>query len=186
MKFVRKHWSNILIILVIILLTIPQTRTEIQIFVNRLLASTPAKIEVENQKKITSYYWPLEDPYGRRKNLEHSKNKVVFMNYWATWCPPCIAEMPDLEKLYQQYGDQVDFYFVTSDDPEKVRNFMSKHEYTFPVYFSTGKKPENLSSNSLPTTYVIAKNGKIVFDKTGTANWNSDRFTSVLDHLIAE
>jgi len=150
MKLVRKHWSNILIILVIILFTIPQTRTEIQIFVNRLLASTPAKIEVKDQKELTSYYWPLEDPYGRRKNLESSKNKVIFMNYWATWCPPCIAEMPDLEKLYQR------------------------------------KKPENLYSNSLPKTYVIAKDGKIVFDKTGTANWNSDRFTTVLDDLISE
>ena len=111
---------------------------------------------------------------------------MVFINYWATWCPPCIAEMPDLEKLYQRYQDQVDFYFVTNDDPEKVRSFMNKHEYTFPIYFSTGKKPKNLSSDSLPTTYVIAKDGKIVFDKTGTANWNSDRFTTVLDHLIAE
>ena len=186
MKFIRKYWSNILIVLVIILLTIPQTRKEIQVFVSQLLASTPAEVATKNQKQLENYYWKLEDPYGRWKNLEESKNKVVFINYWATWCPPCIAEMPDLEELYQAYKAQVDFYFVTNDDPEKVSIFMKKHEYTFPIYFSTSKTPDVLSSNALPTTYVISKNGKIVFDKTGTANWTSDRFTTVLDKLIAE
>ena len=71
---------------------------------------------------------------GQKINLSELKGKVVLLNYWATWCPPCIAEMPDLEELYQAYKTQVDFYFVTNDDPEKVSIFMKKHEYTFPIY----------------------------------------------------
>ena len=144
------------------------------------------KSQPNNRKQLDNYYWKLEDPYGRWKNLEDSKNKVVFINFWATWCPPCIAEMPDLEELYQKYQQQVDFYFVTNDEPEKVMEFLKKKDYSFPVYFSTSKTPEVLSSNALPTTYVISKNGKIVFDKTGTANWNSARFTTALEKLIAE
>jgi len=186
MKFIRKHWSNILIVGVIILLTIPQTRTSLSVFVNKILASTPAEVAPQNQREVTNYYWSLEDRYGARFNFETSKNKVVFINYWATWCPPCIAEMPDLEDLYQKYHTEIDFYFITNDDPLKVEAFMKKNNYNFPVYYSKSNVPTNLESSALPTTYVLSKKGKVVFDKVGAANWNSDRFTTVLDKLIVE
>ncbi|MBW2961703.1 TlpA family protein disulfide reductase [Mesonia aestuariivivens] len=186
MKFIRKYWSNLAIVLIIVILTIPQARREIQVFLNQLLASTPTKVLEEDQKQLSNYHLQLEDIYGRRKNLNESKNRVVFINYWATWCPPCIAEMPDLEELFQKYHEQIDFYFITNDEPDKILKFMQENTYSFPVYFSQTKLPSVLYSNALPTSYVIAKDGKIVFDKAGAANWTSDRFTKDLEQLIAE
>jgi len=186
MKFIRKYWSNILIVGVILLLTFPQTRTFISTKVNQLLASSPAEVSEENQRELKNYHWRLEDAYGKWTQLSESKGKVVFINFWATWCPPCIAEMPDLNNLYKQYNGKVDFYFVAQDEPEKVAAFMKKNDYDFPVYFAKANPPKEISSPALPTTYVISKNGKIVFDKTGAANWDSDRFKIVLERLLEE
>ncbi|MBT8298059.1 MAG: redoxin domain-containing protein, partial [Maribacter sp.] len=78
------------------------------------------------------------------------------------------------------------FMFVAQDKVEAVSAFMAKKEYTFPVLYSKTKAPGVLSSKTIPTTYVINKEGKISIAKTGVANWNSDKTRAVLDRLLAE
>ena len=105
---------------------------------------------------------------------------------WATWCPPCVAEMPSLQDLYNDYKDQVVFVFVTSEGAEKVTPFMEKNNYNLPIYNMMSKEPDLLSTQSIPTTYLINKKGEIVIKKTGAANWNSTKVRNQLDELIKE
>ena len=187
MEYLKKNWSNILFILFILLMLIPQTRKPIQVSLNRLLAFSPSEISEGKRESLDNYNWQLvrlEDE--QEVNLSQSKGEVILVNLWATWCPPCIAEMPSLHKLYEDYGEKVNFYFVSSEEPEKLKRFMDKKGYSFPVFLPLSMGPEKLQSNSLPTTYVISKKGEIVIEKTGAANWNSDDFRKNLDDLLKE
>jgi thiol-disulfide isomerase/thioredoxin len=119
---------------------------------------------------------------GERISLENLKGKVIFMNLWATWCPPCIAEMPGIQELYNQTPkDDVAFVMLSLDDDlKKVRRFIQKKGYTFPVYMLAMKLPAVYDTNSIPTTYIISSNGKIVLRKEGMANYNSQSFKTFL------
>lgn len=184
--FFKKQASNILLIIVILLFLIPQTRKPLQIGLNRLFASTASEISTEKREILHDYDWELVDLEGNRKNFAHSEGKVTIINFWATWCPPCIAEMPSFQSLYDDYEGKVDFYFISSEKNEVLENFMSKKAYDFPVFQPASKIPEKLLNNSLPTTYVISKNGEIVIEKEGAADWNSEEFRNSLEGLLKE
>tara|TARA_R110002072_G_scaffold302938_2_gene490092 strand:+ start:5663 stop:6247 length:585 start_codon:yes stop_codon:yes gene_type:complete len=186
LSFLKKHKSNILFGLVILLLIIPQTRMPIQVFVQRIIAFSPSTISEEKRETIQDYSWRLRDLNGTSNTMEDSKNQVIIVNLWATWCPPCIAEMPSFQELYNDFGDRVDFYFVSNEKSETLHRFMEKHSYKFPVYQPLEEAPAKLNSNALPTTYVINKKGEIIIKKTGVADWNSLKMRALLNELIAE
>lgn len=186
MKFLKKQYGNIIFALLILLLLIPQTRMPLQVFVQRLIASSPKEIAADKRPLLTDYNWQLQNLRGDVKNLKEAAGKVVLVNYWATWCPPCIAEMPSLQKLYTDYKDKIDFYFVGSDSPEINLAFLSRKGYTLPVYLERSAAPSLLQTTSLPTTFIISKQGRIVVQKTGAAEWNSDKMRSLIDRLINE
>ena len=142
------------------------------------------EIDEEKQVNLSSYTWILRSSEGKDLNMESLKGKVILINYWATWCPPCIAEMPSLQNLYSDYNNEVIFLFVADDDPEKVTNFMNDKGFNFPVYFQVSPPPKELKSKSLPTTYLINPEGKIVVKKIGAADWNSAKVRGILSGLI--
>jgi peroxiredoxin len=94
--------------------------------------------------------------------------------------------MPSLEDLYQKYktNDNVVFLFVSNEDVSVIKNFMSKKEYTFKVYQSLTEYPTEFNVSSIPRTFVISKKGDIVIDKSGAADWNSERVTNTIDELL--
>lgn len=184
MKISKSQRSNLFFLLVVVLLIIPQTRKPIQVFLNKGLALISPSIESkENQTSLESYDWKLKDKDGRIFDFESTKNKVVLINFWATWCPPCIAEMPSLQELYNDYKDKVVFLFVTSDLYTDVNPFMDKNNYTFKVF-----RPLTSASlfdvPSIPRTFLIDQNGYIVIDESGAANWNSDKVRTTIDNLL--
>lgn len=117
------------------------------------------------------------------------KGEVIFINFWATWCPPCIAEMPSIEALYQQFShsDQINFLMVDADnDPIKANGFMKKKGFTFPVYYPTDQLPQVYFAGSLPTTVIINKKGEIVYNHQGAADYNSEKMIDFVKKLMAE
>jgi thiol-disulfide isomerase/thioredoxin len=99
------------------------------------------------------------------------KGKVVFINFWASWCPPCQAEMPSIEALYKKLekDDRIVFLFMNEDeDKQKAKAFLEKHDYTIPLFSRVGAVPNEIFSGSLPTTIVMNKEGKIVLN---TKEW---------------
>lgn len=184
--FIKKNWSNILFFGFLALLIIPQTRMPIQVFVQRLISFSPSQKSEENRETLKDYNWSLTELRGEEINFSQSKGRIAIVNFWATWCPPCVAEMPSFQKLYDTYGDRVDFYFVTSEKPDKVNKFMEKNGYTLPIYLQSYKAPDDLESNVLPTTYLLSKSSEIVIDETGAADWNSKKMRALLDQLLAK
>lgn len=193
MKFIKKNWSNILFFGFLALLIFPQTRMPIQVFVQRLISFSPSEKDVDDREILQDYNWNLlrlvsKDATAANEevNFSQSKGKVAIVNFWATWCPPCVAEMPSFQKLYNEYGDKVDFYFVTSEEAKKVESFMNKNDYTLPVFRKIFDAPKKLAMEVLPTTFLISKSGEILINEEGAADWNSKKFKSLLDGLLAE
>lgn len=184
MKYLKKHWGNIIFLLVLGLVLIPQTRMPIQVFVQRIFSFSPSEISEDQRIVVEDYNWKLETLDGNFKNLSESKNRVLLINLWATWCPPCIAEMPSLQRLYDDYGDRVDFYFISAEKPEKLKKFMKEKGYTFPVFIQKQEAPLDFNSNSLPTTYLLSKNGELLIEKVGAAAWDNDAVKKLLDTEI--
>ena len=185
-NFLKKNWSNVVFIMVFILLIVPQTRSPIQVFVQRVIAFSPSEISEVDRVIIKDLDWRLNTMEGAEKNLSSSNNKVILINFWATWCPPCIAEMPSLQELFEDYRGKVDFYFVTQEDPSVIQKFMNEKNYNFPVYIERFAPPHELTSKSLPTTFIISKSGEIVVRKTGVANWYNDKVEEILNDLLSQ
>lgn len=98
----------------------------------------------------------LLDANGNTKSLEELRGKVIFMNMWATWCPPCIAEMPSIDELHEEMGDEMAFIMLSLDDDfEKAKAFDKRKGYDLPIYALAGNLPQMYHSSSIPTTYVI-------------------------------
>lgn len=149
-----------------------------------------ADTEIEEVRRtIVDYNMPLVTLEGESVNLSEFKGKVIFLNYWATWCPPCIAEMPNIQKLYEQYKDESGIKFVMvslDEDPQKAKEFLANREFTFGAYQLAGRRPEVFQSSIIPTTYIISRDGRLASKKRGMANYNTDAFKNFLNQLLGE
>ncbi|WP_299129352.1 TlpA disulfide reductase family protein [uncultured Winogradskyella sp.] len=170
----------------IALLIIPQTRQPLQVLVHKGLAlvNPVKKVSEDDRVKLNDYNWVLLEENHSSYNLKQTKGKVILINFWATWCPPCIAEMPSLQKLFDKYGEKVEFLFVTNESPEIIKAYKAKNNYTFPVYFRKSEAPEALITTSIPRTVIIDKNGQIVIDKTGAVDWFDTKIQKELNTLL--
>lgn len=164
--------------------------TEVIGGLQRVLLSTgilqPKTSIDETELQPAQFNMPLIDIDGNRTSLKNYEGKTIFLNFWATWCAPCIAEMPNIQKLYEQLQDDPDIVFVMlslDEDPETARAFMERKEFTMPVYFLLGRKPGVYDSSVVPTTYVISPEGNIVMEKRGMAKYNTTSFRSFLTSL---
>ena len=134
-------------------------------------SATDAKSE-QDAKNLAPNFTML-DKDGKTVELSSKKGKPIILNFWASWCPPCKAEMPDFEEAYKKYGNEVEFMMVNLTDGyqetlQKAKEHVSSNGYTFPVYFdteSTGAYAYNISS--VPATYVIDAEGNIVAHAIG-------------------
>src|SRR5690606_29413117 len=102
------------------------------------------------------------DEDGKKVSLESLKGKVVFINFWATWCPPCIHEMPSINKLKQSFDadDEIIFLMVDVDGKlDKSTAFMEKNEYDLTVYAPESQIPSDFLGRAIPTTVILDKTG---------------------------
>ena len=130
----------------------------------------------------------LTDLKGKKWETKDLKGKVIFLNFWATWCGPCKEEMPSMEELYQQFKSK-DFIFLTiSVDYEKkeiVKDFIGKHRYTFPVLLDPECATLDLFQvKGIPTTFLIDKKGMMIGKATGPRNWKKPEVVSILNSLL--
>lgn len=128
------------------------------------------------------------DSTGLHLSLKELEDKVVFLNIWATWCPPCIAEMPDLQHLYDSFNheDLVYIFLSTDDNWQTVTRFMKRKDFDMPVYFPAGPLPPEMNSRTIPTTYLIDRDGRIVMQRKGMAKYNSRSFKRHLINFLEE
>ena len=125
----------------------------------------------------------LQTLEGEPLSLSDYQGKVIFLNFWATWCPPCIAEMPGIQKLYEDVDkEKIIFVMVSMDKTgEKAQQFINKKGYTFPVFTPLSQIPEGFRSTSIPSTFVVSAEGKIVSKRVGMANYDTKSFKKFLN-----
>ena len=126
---------------------------------------------------------------GQQVSFENLKGKVIFLNIWATWCPPCVAEMPNIQKLYEKVGSEnIAFVMLSVDEGgmEKVRKFVDRKGFTFPVYMPASEFPQEFYSNAIPTTFIISPEGKIVAKQEGMADYDTQEVRDFLQGLAGK
>jgi peroxiredoxin len=122
-----------------------------------------SKIEADNERRDQADF-TLAELGGKTLTLKEQRGKVVVLNFWATWCPPCRKEMPDLETLYQQFKEQgLVILAISDEDAGKVRPFIAQQKVTYPILLDPGRKVNELFQiEGIPKTFVYDRTGKLV------------------------
>ncbi len=177
------EWAALLLIGMSLYLT--GYHTEVIGIVQRIILTSGIIQPFENEDTILAdYNLLIEDLEGNAHTLSDWKGKPVFLNFWATWCPPCIAEMPDINKLYKLVKKEVHFAIISVDeDREKAKKFAKQKGFDFPIFFIKNRLPQVYESTTIPTTYVIDSEGQIVISQRGMAKYSSDAFINYLGGL---
>ncbi len=187
----RSKWQkagDIFFWLLLILLIIPGPRKVISTSMNKVMLNlkNPGIEKEENQQQLQDldYNWTLARSADEPLNFSDLQEKVVFLNFWATWCPPCVAELPEIQRAYDKYGDRIAFVLVSNQEPSVVEAFMDKHGYKLPIFYLGAKTPEAFNHRALPTTFILSKDARIVSKKTGAANWDSKATYKIFEELL--
>lgn len=127
------------------------------------------------ENAVTAPDFTFPDLSGKMVSLKDYRGKIVFLNIWATWCPPCVEEMPSMEKLYQKLkGEGLEILAVSLDETggEAVGPFIDKHKLTFPVLLDPkGDIKALYRVTGIPESYIIDKNGKLLEKIVGPRDW---------------
>ncbi|GGH78210.1 thiol-disulfide isomerase/thioredoxin [Filimonas zeae] len=129
----------------------------------------------------------FKDGAGKAVELSSLKGKVVFINFWATWCPPCRAEMPSINTLYSKFKNNADVVFIMVDVDgkyEKSYSFIKQNGYNFPLYVPASSIPSSMLGNAIPTTVILNKKGKIAMRHEGGADYASPKVEKLINSLL--
>lgn len=139
----------------------------------------------ENPLTKADFGLKLINSKGEKVTLEQYRGKVIFINIWATWCPPCIAEMPSINAMYNDIDkDKVEVLMISFDQKfEKAIQFKEKKNFDFEVYQVDGRIPQMYSTQSIPTTFIIDSKGNLAFTHMGMADYNREDFKAFLKSL---
>lgn len=173
--------SDFIFFALIIMLLIPGTRSILLSGVAGIRTMLTPAGKVDSGLVVDEAGWNsrMADQDGNVNSLADFRGRVLFINQWATWCPPCRAEMPSIEKLYKKMGSKVAFIMVSNEDPGVVKDFIRRRNYTFPVY-SGAIGGQSLATRSIPSTAIISKDGEILIRRNGALNWNAQKIIRLL------
>ncbi|WP_243732383.1 TlpA family protein disulfide reductase [Pedobacter duraquae] len=184
----KNGWNIFFVIILLVIVFVPSSKAlvlrglmEIGLFKPGI--SAPAENSVVSGLAGIRF----KNATGKVVDLGSLKGKVVFLNFWATWCPPCQAEMPSVNKLYQRFKNDPNVVFILVDGDSnlpKAQQYMNRKKFDLPVYEVDSAIPEQLFKGSLPTTVVFDKEGRISYNEEGAANYNSKKFVEFIQQLI--
>ena len=189
----KRNYSTIIIgALALVLLFVPEAKAMMQQGLMKLGLFEPKleKVEPTTQPKSeANYRFEMVYADGKAVNMEDLKGKVVFMNFWATWCPPCIQEMPSINELKAKFegNENIVFLMVDVDGKyKKAQTFMNKRKFNLPVYVPHSEIPKEFLGGAIPTTVILDKKGAIAIRLEGGRDYSAPEMRRGLQQLIAE
>ena len=181
MNFLRK---NILYILALVIIAILYLFPSVKLKLKDMLFPI-AEIENAITLKDTDLDIQLKGLNTPDTNLKNLKgDKLIFLNFWGTWCPPCREEWPSIQKLYENRKGKVDFVLIAmQDEEEKVVEYLKENNFTAPVYIAESPISDKLLPSVFPTTLILSPNGQILKKETKTLDWNSKEILEFIDNV---
>lgn len=154
------------------------------IFILILLAACSSPKKEENSA-IQAADIELIDMNGQPVDLTKLEGKTIFINFWATWCKPCIQEMPSITALQTQLaGKNIEFYFASDEEADKIKKFMKSRRMS--SGFVRVRNLESLGIQALPTTFIFDGQGNLVFSEAGLRKWDEPAMIEMVTKLINE
>lgn len=181
MTFLKKNALYLIVIaLVAVVFLFPSVQTKLkELFLP--VAAIESAVTLHDQ----DYDVQLKGINVPSTNLKNLKgNKLVFLNFWGTWCAPCREEWPTIQDLYEARKDKIDFVLIAMQDKEEdVVKFMKEKGYTAPVYIAQSPVSKNILPKSFPTTFLLDKNGRILLKEDASKDWNSKSVNDFIDNV---
>lgn len=190
-QYIRKNGFTILMVIFIgVMFVSPDAKSFV---LRQLMATGLFNASIDNKSADKSAHanidFDFSDENGNVQSTSSLRGKVVFINFWASWCPPCRAEFPSIETLYSKFKDHPDVFFLTinqDNDLAKGRAYLNKENFSVPLFTTNGNVPREVYSGALPTTVVLDKDGKLRYHNTGFANYASNKFVKQIKKLTNE
>lgn len=128
----------------------------------------------------------LKDDAGNVHSLENVQDQYLFVNFWATWCKPCIAELPSIVALRDSLRDEpISFFLVTNETPDQTNNFLKKRNIDIPGYHMA-ESVEAFGLAGFPTTLIINPEGEVVLKVEGADEWNDPENVAMIRKIVQE
>jgi len=189
--FSRSNITNVLIgALLVVLVISPQAKAlviEAAMKIGFFQPPAGSTVNVKEHSAATAPpYFLLKSSDSKTINIQELKGKVIFINFWATWCPPCIAEMPSINELYKHFKNNPNILIFPVDvdgDFGKSVPFVKNKGYILPVYSIASPMPDGFLKNAIPTTIIIDKTGKMVVRHEGGADYTNKGFVGYMEGL---
>lgn len=179
MNFLRKNILNIIVIAFIaVLFLFPEVKLKLKDLFFPVAAIENAVTLQDSDMDIELK--GINAPSTNLKNLKG--DKLIFVNFWGTWCPPCREEWPTIQKLYDSKKGKIDFVLIAmQDEEEKVVKFMKDNNYSVPVYIAQSPISNTVLPKVFPTTFLLDKNGRILLKEDASKDWNSKSVHQFID-----
>ena len=163
-------------------------------YLNEVIDAPELKKPSSREMKVTtidfeSNMLQFSDLENNIFSIQNFKGKNLFINYWATWCNPCLAEMPYMAELYEKYKDEEDiiFLYFSREKLETIKNYIPKDEslQQLPIY-KIITDDEFFATSGIPTTFIINSDGEVILKELGSAFWNDESVFKFIDNLIGK
>jgi thiol-disulfide isomerase/thioredoxin len=132
---------------------------------------------------------PIYNRTGAKTDLAKEKGKIFIIHFWATWCPPCVEEIPALSRFWDKYRtrDDIGLYAISVDkDWKAIEAFMTKNPSAIPLFHDPGAATaRRFGTTQYPETYVVNAKGRVLFRVQGAVNWSDPEFRARIEQLLA-
>ena len=161
----------------------PLLQQHLEDFVNSQISARLPEPWLPGYSSAPHEGWKLSSLNGKTVALSDFKGKVVFLDFWASYCGPCVNELAGVKRLADSLrNENIAFLLAARDDEPHVREFLRKHPIDLPIYLTGGAAPD-MPDGAIPATYLLDRHGVVVFQHIGAATWDSDKVRAFLRSL---
>lgn len=185
----KKSIGNVVfILLILVIILVPSAKALVLQGLMEIGLFKPSIDKPKNNPTTDLHSIKFKDSKNKVVSLGDLKGKIIFLNFWATWCPPCLAEMPSINTFHQQFSSDEDVVFLLVDADgnfTKSQAYFDRKKYKMPIFALASSIPKEIFNGSLPTTLVFDKQGRIAYNGVGVANYANPKFIALIKELKA-